>query len=160
MRTFFFIIIGICLVGLLLSFNFQFNKISGDFMSPAFQSGDTILFKKYFMSNPSPKRSAIVVYKRTDNPGVDFVGRIIAMPLEEVRVENGNVYIKTDKSMKMTEDYLSQDTKTQAIPEGEWIKLNEFQYLIVSDNRQNKTIDLKTQLINKNNIRGNFVYKF
>lgn len=160
MRKFFFIIIGICLVGLLLSFNFQLNKISGDFMVPTFQSGDTILFKKYFLGSPSPKRSNIVAYKKTENPSVDFVGRIIAMPLEEVRVENGNVYIKTDQSMKMIEDYLSQGTKTQAIPEGQWVKLNEFQYLIASDNRLNKTIDLNNQLINKYNIRGVFVRKF
>lgn len=160
MRKFFFIIVGICLIGLFLSFNFQLNKLSGDFMVPTFQSGDIILFKKYFLGNPSPSRADIVVYKKPDSSGTVYIGRVIALPLEEIRVENGNVYIKTDKSMKMIEEYLPQDTKTHALPENEWVKLNEFQYLVASDNRSNVTIDLKNQLINKYQIQGVFVRKF
>lgn len=94
-----------------------------------------------------PERGDVVVL----TPHVDknreyYIKRIIAIPGDTIRIENGNVYIKTTTSsgfVQLQETYLSL-TNSWRTYLGESIRENQFtlqddQYWAMGDNRQNSS---------------------
>ncbi|HAI22835.1 MAG: hypothetical protein UV37_C0004G0047 [Candidatus Collierbacteria bacterium GW2011_GWA1_42_60] len=137
---------------------FSLNKISGKSMEPTIKNGQTALFRRVFLAG-EPRRSLIVLYE--PEPGLVKIGRILAEPKESVRVQGGKVYIDNNAGKyEIQEEYLEKDTETHANIENTWVKMGEFNYLIVPDNRKNFVLDLEKQQINKNHITGYFTTKF
>lgn len=152
------------LVALFFSF-FSFNKIAGTAMEPSLKSGTNALFWKW---GYNPKRGDIVLYTpkdqtKPDNPNVfmmDYIGRVVGLPTESVRIENGNLYIDNNvEKYRVEEEYLSPDTKTKAYEEGKWFKIGEFEYLILTDKRKN-IINIPLRITHRDNIKGTLLYKF
>ena len=152
-------------LGLLFFSLFQINSVAGDAMSPALKSRQTLLFWKLGTSNL--KRGDIVLYKpktqKSDNPNVyemDYLGRVVGLPTESVRVENGNLYIDNNiEKFRVEEEYLNSGTITKAYEEGKWTKIGEFEYMILTDKREN-TISIPSRLIHRNDIKGVLIWKF
>lgn len=127
-------------------------------MAPTIKDGQTTLFRRSFLSG-EPRRSLIVLYET--EPGLVKIGRILAEPKESVRVQGGKVYIDNNAGKyEIQEEYLEKGTETHANIENTWVKMGEFNYLIVPDNRKDFVLDLKKQQVNKNNITGYYMTKF
>lgn len=131
-------------------------------MEPTIKSETYVVTRKIFLSQPHPQRGDIVIYKR-DLSGSIFVGRVIALPKESVRFNNGNLYINNDsQKYKVEEAYLPQSTKTYAnTADGnnlDWTNIGEFSYLILPDKRDNR-FNIEDQLINKSNIESVVIYQ-
>ncbi|MDO8341472.1 MAG: signal peptidase I [Candidatus Woesebacteria bacterium] len=156
------VFLGLSLLGLLFFSLFQINSVSGDAMSPTLKSRQNLLFWKYGTGNL--KRGDIVLYRPKDKNGtqsdMDWVSRIVGLPTESIRIENGNLYIDNNvEKLKVEEEYLGSGTATKAYEEGKWMKIGEFEYMILADKREN-TISIPSRMINKNDIKGVLVWKF
>lgn len=134
-------------------------------MEPAFKNGANIIVRKYFLGSPNPKRSAVVLYKKDQNGGSDYIGRVIALPKESFRFYKGNLYIDDNvEKYRVDEEYLPKGTKTY-INEGDgdspdWQNVGAFSYLILPDKRSDKTININEQIIHRDNIKGVVISKF
>ena len=49
---------------------------------------------------------------------MDYLGRVVGLPTESVRIENGNLYIDNNiEKFRVEEEYLNPDTLTKAYEE-------------------------------------------
>ena len=158
------VFLSLSFLGLLFFSLFQINSVSGDAMTLALKSRQTLLFWKLGASNL--KRGDIVLYKpknQNNNPNafeMDYLGRVVGLPTESVRIENGNLYIDNNiEKFRVEEEYLNPDTLTKAYEEGKWTKIGEFEYLILTDKREN-IISIPSRIIHRNDIRGILIWKF
>jgi signal peptidase I len=55
--------------------------------------GDRILVLKYIYNFQKPKRWDVVVFKQPDQPSVNYVKRLVALPDETVEIIDGDIYI-------------------------------------------------------------------
>ncbi len=150
MKKLLFIFIFLTFFALVLFSLFDINRVAGVYMEPTIKSGQIVVFRKFGLNNI--QRGDIVLYNAQSQN--DYIRRIVGLPTESVRVENGNLYLDNNAGQyKVIEDYLSQDSKTYATDEDEWVKIGEFQYLGLPDNRSNK-VTLTSDFINKNDIKG------
>ncbi len=143
-----------------INFFFEVSSIVGVNMEPTIRHGQTVIFKKYFLSAATPKRGDIVLYY-PQNTKIKYVGRVIGLPTESIRIENGNLYLDNNvRRYRVEEEYLSQGERTTAYQEGEWFKIGEFEYSIVGDKRDDKPINIQTSPIHRDNIKGKLFIKF
>lgn len=120
-------------------------------MMPNYQPGENVLIQRYFMSSPNPLRGEVVLY-RTNESSSEKIGRVLALPGEAVRIENGSIYIDKGPEYRLEEEYLPTDVKTTSVTEG-WFELNEYQYFIVLDSRVSP-IDISRSIVGRGLILG------
>jgi signal peptidase I len=118
-------------------FLFQPFIVSGDSMTPNFQSGDYLIVDEISYRFDSPQRGDVVVFDAgfiSGYSGQRFIKRVIGLPGETVDVANGKVeVIKEGKTTVLDEKYLPVDLKTYQDTE---VTLTDGQYFVLGDNRQ------------------------
>lgn len=136
----------------LVTTEFQFSKIKGSGMTPNLNDGQFALLRR---NNNHNYRSQIVTYQKDGNT---HIGRIIALPHESVRVENGYIYLKKEDGIwRLTEDFLPKYQETQAIPTAQWVDLWSDVYLILPDYRPNKII-IDSYIVKQSEISKYLIY--
>lgn len=116
---------------------FQSFVVEGISMEPGLQGGQVILVNKATYWFGSPRRGDIVVY-RSENKII--IHRIVAMPEEWVKVNDGIVYISdngTGEWVKLNEPYAQGHSISygpKPVPEGE--------YFILGDNRDHTSCEM------------------
>jgi signal peptidase I len=110
--------------------------VDGVSMEPNFRDGQIVWSNKigYLLGDPGRGESVVVLYPG-DPENKKYIKRIIGLPNEKVRINNGRIYI-TDAAGEwpLAEDYLDQISAT--FPEGSW-QLNNGEYFLMGDNRRN-----------------------
>jgi signal peptidase I len=114
---------------------FQSFVVQGISMENSLQGGQVILVNKAAYWFGSPQRGDIVVFL---SPALDraVIHRIVALPGEEVKVEDGKVYINGSPT-PLDEPYAHGDGASYGpalVPEGE--------YFILGDNRDNTSYEM------------------
>ena len=112
----------------------QPHRVKGDSMYPNFLDGELLLTEKVSYRLYKPQRGDVIVFK-APNANVDYIKRIIGLPGETVRVEDGTVYVN---DQKVNEPYETQ--KTQG---NETTTLSKNEYFVLGDNR-NASADSRT----------------
>lgn len=142
----------------ILGLLFSLNKIVGKSMEPTLKNGQLAVFRRAFLGG-EPRRSLIVIYE-PQQPGDVRVGRILAEPKDSVRIQNGKVYIDNNAGKyEITEEYVAKGAETHANLENTWVKINEFNYLIVPDDRKDFILDFDQKQIHRNKIVGFLILK-
>lgn len=140
------ICIGVLAGIFIVVFLVQRDNVYGDSMKPTLSSGDVIYAQKISTYFNSYKRGDIVILDGHDMEGYNgkeyLVKRIIGLPGETVKIEDGNVYIKPADSTEfylLQENYLPEGTKTSMMDDakkkGNEIVLGENEYYCLGDNR-------------------------
>ena len=113
------ICIGVLAGIFIVVFLVQRDNVYGDSMKPTLSSGDVIYAQKISTYFHSYKRGDIVILDGHDMEGYYskeyLVKRIVGLPGETVKIEDGNVYIKPADSSEfylLQENYLPEGTKT------------------------------------------------
>ena len=104
---------------------------------------DKLSFTDLGLKFGEPKRGDVVVIEpHADNGRQFYIKRIIGLPGEKLKIENGYVYIQKDASssyVQLNEDYLSEKNLGKTYP-GKSDPTTEFEiptgeYFIMGDNR-------------------------
>ena len=118
---------------LVLHFVVQNFRIEGSSMQPNLHTGQYVLVNKTaYWFGRDPGRGDVIVFHAPDQPEMDRIKRVIALPGETIEVKrDGTVYIDGDQ---LDEPYLeSADPGTKF---GTWT-VPENNYFVMGDNRLN-----------------------
>lgn len=129
------IVVGLSIFVVIYLFFMQPHEVKGDSMLPNFHNGEYILTDKISYRFRKPQRGDVVIFKSPENPDIDYIKRVIALPGESVRVQDGAVYVN-DK--RLPEEYEPDKTTILGngfLKEGEEIIVAEDNYFVLGDNR-------------------------
>jgi signal peptidase I len=137
------------------------HQIRGDSMLPNFHNGEYLLTEmvSYNLLKKEPQRGEVVVFRSPEQPNLDFIKRIIALPEEEIKLQNGRVFIINDANPEgflLEEDYLEEGTATEGrrtIDDGEVFAVGNG-YVVLGDNRERSSDSREWGIIQKENIIG------
>lgn len=138
----------------------QPHKIKGASMEPNFHDGEYLLTDKVSYRLGEPTRGDVVVFKAPPTYKDEFIKRIIGLPGEEVKIENGSVFIN---GRELDEQYLPEGTRV--VPgsfstEGQTITVPTGSYYVLGDNRDHSLDSRNIGPIDRQYITGRawFVY--
>ena len=136
------IVVSLAIFALVYLFLFQPHQVDGRSMEPNFHNGEYILTDKVSYRLHEPKRGDVVVFHSPQDERIDFIKRIIALPNEKVKLENGKVFIinqEHPEGFLLEEDYLEEGTATEGrrtIKDGEVFSTGDSGYVVMGDNRE------------------------
>jgi signal peptidase I len=114
------LVIALVCAGIIRSFLFEPFHIPSSSMKPNLLIGDYLFVSKYsygfsrysfpfapnlfneerFWQPRKPQRGEVVVFRLPTNPNINYIKRIIGLPGDQVRVEDGVVFINDEKVKK------------------------------------------------------------
>lgn len=113
--------------------------VKGASMEPNFHDHEYLIIDEISYRFNEPQRGDIIVFKYPKDPRQFFIKRVIGLPGETVKIENGLVFITSSDGQTKTlkEDYLSPDMETRLpITSYGEIKLKNNEYYLLGDNRE------------------------
>lgn len=137
------------------------HQIRGDSMLPNFHNGEYLLTEmvSHNLLKKDPQRGEVVVFRSPEQPNLDFIKRIIALPGEKIKLQNGKVFIINEANPEgflLREDYLGEGTVTEGrrtIKEGEVFEVDDG-YIVMGDNRERSSDSREWGVIKRENIIG------
>jgi signal peptidase I len=119
--------------------------VNGASMDPTFSTGQFLIVDRLTYRFEAPQRGDVVIFRYPNNPSVYYIKRVIGLPGERVRMQNGKVIIEqvstttgaTIRSFALDEPYiepihLSHDVGV--FPET-GRPLGPTEYIVLGDNR-------------------------
>lgn len=149
------IVIALAIVIPIRYFLIQPFYVKGASMEPTFYDHEYLIVNELIYRMDEPKRGDVVVFKYPRNPEQYFIKRVIALPGESIKIENGIVYIqKIDSEDWLLLDesqYLNESVKTY--PNFE-LEVLENEYFLMGDNRSSSLDSRIFGAVEKNFIIG------
>ena len=131
-------------------FIFNFILVKGDSMNPKYKNNDFMFLNKIIYSFKPIRRGEVIVLKYKNN---DLIKRIIGLPNDKIKVENGKLYIN---NKEYYENYINSYTASYDFDE---ITLKDNEYFVMGDNRYNSYDSRNFGTIMKNNIIGRVEFR-
>jgi signal peptidase I len=124
-------------------FVFQPFIVSGSSMEPNFTNKQYLIIDEISFYFKQPERGQVVVTKHPKDSEQYLIKRIIGLPNEEIKIENGRVYVtnpKTKETIELDETYLPNQGLTyphyEAVIGGrKTLVLGSDEYFVMGDNR-------------------------
>jgi signal peptidase I len=139
------------------------ETVWGASMEPNFHTGEKILVDKVTKIYKNFERGEVVTLKAPDSNKV-YIKRIIGVPGDIIKIIDCHVYISRDgEKFVLSEHYLSEDECTQGgtvIKDGRALKIEEGEYLVMGDNRNNSRDSRFFGLVKEEKILGRVIFKF
>ena len=124
----------------------QPHRVKGESMMPNFHDGELVLTEKVSYRLYTPQRGDVIVFRAPSSRNVDFIKRIIGLPGESIRLEDGSIFINGEK---LIESYETQSTIGTVE-----ITLGQDQYYVLGDNRNASSDSRSFGPISRDSIRG------
>ena len=119
---------------LIVTFGFQVARVEGQSMAPTLEDQDRLIVNKLAYLLDSPKIGDVVMLIYPKSPDKSFVKRVVAEPLDTVRIVEGKVYVNDEVRPDdfIPDEYRStDDLATEVVPEG--------YYFVMGDHRNNSS---------------------
>lgn len=110
--------------------------VSGSSMVPNYHNREYLIIDKVSYRSHEAQRGEVIVLRYPKDPSQYFIKRIIGLPGETVKVDQGSVYIYNETSpagYKLDESYLPNEGIT--FGSNEPVTLAADQYFVLGDNR-------------------------
>ena len=152
-----YILLVLLLTGLVKTFVFQRAIVDGDSMMNTLSNGDNLIVSKLNSFNGKYKRFDIVVFPYGNAADVYYIKRIIGMPGETVKIENGSIYID---DIPLIEHFGNEAINSGGLASNELVLATD-EYFVLGDNRNNSTDSRSSQVgnIKKKDIIGKVVLR-
>lgn len=121
------------------SFILQPFLVEGNSMEPNFHSREFLLVDRINYKFNQPKRGDVIVFRSPKNMSEDYIKRIVGLPGENVKIENGRIFIN---NLYLNETYLPVDTVTNTSADlltSFSTTLKQDEYFVLGDNRNNSS---------------------
>ncbi len=148
---------------------FQPHEVKGQSMDGigGFHDGQYILTDKITYRLRPPKRGEVIVFKYPQNRNLDYIKRIIAIPGDEIIIKDNKINLYKDGSdipvIIDESSYIDNDTLTEGknyLKEGQRLKLNENEYFVMGDNRDESYDSRSWGVVNKSDIIGRSFFRY
>jgi len=137
---------------------FSFYLVSGDSMEPTLNNNNYLIVRKSFLREKKYEKGDIVIFHTAVRNNLkdekDLVKRIIAVPGDEIKIENNHVYIN---DQIIQEIYLKKDKTGGSLK----MIVDEENYFVMGDNRK-VSLDSREAsigLVNQAEILGEVIIK-
>lgn len=135
-------------------FVFVLVWVEGSSMEPTLMNQERIIVTRYDYIFGDPQRQDIIICHFPDGDDKDnYVKRVIGLPGEKIRIDDGTVYINGEA---LEEPYIVYE-KIQDMDE---ITIPENMYFVMGDNRFNSRDSRVVGLIERSQIQGHVRYVF
>ena len=144
------VVVGITL--LIITFVGQRTYVSGSSMENTLSDGDNLIVDKITYRFTDPQRFDIIVFPFQYGEKVYYIKRIIGLPGETIRVQDGEIYVDGEI---LEESYGREVMRSSGIAEDP-IVLGEDEYFVLGDNRNDSmdSRDPSVGLIKRDHIIG------
>ncbi len=135
----------------------QLYEVVGNSMLPTFTDKEQLIAEKISVNINNIERGDIIIFKNMNENGRLLIKRIIGLPGDNLKIQDGDVYINANL---LTEDYLSDDTVTNGkriLEEGPEYKIPQDSYVVMGDNREESNDSREWGYVKKENIVGRVV---
>lgn len=134
-----YLLIGVVLTFLLMTFVLQRNLVQGLSMAPTLLPNEHLWIQKLSRYWGGLDRGDIVTIRSADLPNAkkrkdDYVKRIVGLPGELVEIREGRVWINRKP---LDESYLPADVTTTVHGKTTFWRLEQDEYFVLGDNRAN-----------------------
>lgn len=146
----------ICAI-IIRSFIVQPFVVEGSSMEPNYHNNEYLLIEKLSFHFRNPQRGEVLIFRYPNDTRVNYIKRVIGLPGETVKIENGKVYIN---DAQLEESYLPGDKQTlvESNPEVPYVvTLRDDQYFMMGDNRDHSSDSRSGWLLSKKYIIGKSV---
>lgn len=110
------------------------TSMVGVSMETTLKDGDSIIINKFSYRFTDPKRFDVIIFKQGGKEHSYYnIKRILGLPGETVQIKDGDIYINGE----IVEDIINADTMNNYGLAEEIIKLEENEYFVLGDNRNN-----------------------
>jgi len=146
-----FILIAFLIVMPIRFFVAEPYVVNGSSMSPTFETADYLIVDKLSYKFGEPERGDVVVFRYPKDTSKFFIKRIIGLPTETVRIENGSVFIKNsnEKEVELSDEYVENHSF-----ENISVILKDNEYFVMGDNRSGSSDSRAWGPLNKNLMTG------
>ncbi|MEI7742059.1 MAG: signal peptidase I [bacterium] len=147
------IVISLAIILPIRYFLIQPFYVKGASMEPNFQDHEYLIIDELSYRFRAPVRGEVIVFRYPIDPTQYFIKRVIGLPGETIKVENGRIWVvnaENPNGFELSESYL-QGVETPR--PGNWT-LTVDQYFIMGDNRPNSLDSRFFGPIDKNAIVG------
>ena len=147
------VILALAIVVPIRMFVFQPFLVRGESMEPNFQQGDYLVIDELSFRFRDPERGEVIVLKFPGNTSQRYIKRIIGLPGETVKVQDGKVAVLKDgKEIILNEsNYLPPNLQT---PGNTNLSLKDNEYFMLGDNRLFSSDSRQWGVLSKNLIVG------
>ena len=144
------VVVGITF--LIITFVGQRTYVSGSSMENTLSDGDNLIVDKITYRFTDPQRFDIIVFPFQYGEKVYYIKRIIGLPGETIRVQDGEIYVDGEI---LEESYGREVMRSSGIAEDP-IVLGEDEYFVLGDNRNDSmdSRDPSVGLIKRDHIIG------
>jgi signal peptidase I len=107
--------------------------VSGESMVPSFQDGEYLIVDELSYIIGNPKRGEVIVFRYPNDTKRFFIKRIIGMPNEEIKINNGKITIinkENPDGFILDEPYINEIFNTTVS-----FQTKENEYFVLGDNR-------------------------
>ena len=157
------IIICFVIAFLITRFVIRRNTVKGTSMVPTLYHRDEIFVEKISRLFAGGLKRYDIVTADTDRKASDgeemiIIKRVIGLPGERVRIENGHVYIN---DRQLEEPYLPESVRTYPHnPDYANVLLGEDEYYLLGDNRENSQDSRDIGAVSRGDIEGKLLIRF
>jgi signal peptidase I len=144
----------------LIVFIYQPVKVEGTSMMPTLTDQERIFINKftYRFGLGSVERGDTVVFWYPQDPSKSYIKRVIGLPGDHIRIQNGQVFVNGDRIEESyvpdeNRDYTSwRDGREQVVPEG--------RYFVLGDHRNQSSDSRMWGYVPRENIYGKAVFVY
>lgn len=115
--------------------------VSGDSMFPTFHNGEYLIIDELSYNIGSPKRGEVIVFRFPNDTKRFFIKRIIGMPNEEIKINEGKITIinkENPDGFTLDEPYINEKFDVT-----DSYKTGSDEYFVLGDNR-NRSSDSRS----------------
>ena len=149
------VIIALAIIIPIRYFLIQPFFVKGASMDPNFWDGDYLIIDEISYRFNEPQREDVIVFRYPLDPSQFFIKRVIGLPGETVKIEDGRVIIYNQEASEewiiLNESAYLKDVYTPGSLE---ISLGDEEYFVLGDNRDASSDSRKWGGLNKKYITG------
>jgi signal peptidase I len=147
---------------LIVVFVVQPVRVEGQSMMPKLHDQDRIFVNKFiyplreWLGDRQPiKRGDIVVLLYPNDPSKSYIKRVVGLPGEEVKIEDGRLYIN---DVLQPEEYLSPEYRSHDTIIAK--RIEDHHYFVMGDNRPNSSDSRYWGLVPEKYIYGKAIFRY
>ena len=145
------------LIVLIIRFAVENFRVDGQSMEPTLHNGEYILVDKVVYLFHPPERGDVIVFKYPQNPQVDFVKRIIAIPGDTISVVGQTV---TVDGVVLNEFYVNKDDPNNPFSSFKNHPVGPNEYFVMGDNRSSSCDSRVWGTVSKDRIIGRIFARY